>query len=74
VPAASLGAAADYRRGAQLVREAFKQPVLTPLERRLGLWLFAYVKAQERDFEGALRDAEAAVASRVLLKSYLKKR
>jgi TolB-like protein/class 3 adenylate cyclase len=58
----SIDAEADYRRGSELVREAFKHPVLTPLERRLGLWLFAYVKAQERDFDGALRDAEAAVA------------
>jgi adenylate cyclase len=38
---------ADYRQAGELVRQAFSQQVLTPLERHLGLWLFANVKAQE---------------------------
>ncbi len=32
------------------------------MEQQLGHWLFAYVRAQERDFERAVKEAEAAVS------------
>jgi TolB-like protein/class 3 adenylate cyclase/Tfp pilus assembly protein PilF len=53
---------ADYQRGGELARQAFAHETLSPLERRLGHWLFAYVCLRERDFERAVREAEAAIA------------
>ena len=52
----------DIRRAGQLVREAFAMTGLTPMERRLGHWLFAYVHALEGDPSSAVKEAETAAA------------
>jgi len=54
--------AADFRRAGGLVREVFRDPGLSPMARRLGHWLFAYVASQERDLDRALSEANAAIA------------
>jgi TolB-like protein/tetratricopeptide (TPR) repeat protein len=54
--------AADYQKAGALVREAWTRPPLSPLERRLGHYLFAFVLMTERNFEKALSNAEAAIA------------
>ncbi len=53
--------AADYRRAAELAREAMALPNLTPFERWQGTSLMAYVYWSERDFVRAVRAAEEAV-------------
>jgi adenylate cyclase len=58
----SPDAEADYRRAGELVREAFRDPNLSPMGQRLGHWLFAFVAAQERDFARALREANTAAS------------
>jgi adenylate cyclase len=58
----SQDADADYRRAGELVREGFRDPNLSPLARRLGHWLFAYVAAQERDFARAVSEANTAAS------------
>jgi tetratricopeptide (TPR) repeat protein len=58
----SSDAMADYRRSGELVREVFRDTNLSPLVRRLGHWLFAYVAAQEGDFERAVSEARTAVS------------
>ncbi|MEX0814524.1 MAG: adenylate/guanylate cyclase domain-containing protein [Dongiaceae bacterium] len=58
----SQGADADYRQAGELVREGFRGPNLSPLARRLGHWLFAYVAAQERDFARAVSEANTAAS------------
>lgn len=52
----------DFKRAGELVRQAFAHQTLSPMERRLGHWLFAYVSAQERDFGRSVKEAESAVA------------
>lgn len=52
----------DYRRAGSLVREAMAQPALSPMARRLGHWLSAFVDVSEQKFEWALSEAEAAIA------------
>lgn len=52
----------DYRKAGVLVGEAMAQPALSPMERRLGHYLSAFIAATEQDFERALREAEAAIA------------
>jgi adenylate cyclase len=52
----------DYKKAGELVRKAFTYQNLTPLERRLGHWLFANVRAQERNFPQAIKEAESAVS------------
>ena len=58
----STDAETDYRRAGELVREAFRDPNLSPMALRLGHWLFAFVAAQERDFARALREVDAAAS------------
>ena len=58
----SADAKTDYRRAGELVREVFRDANLSPLVRRLGHWIFAYVAAQERDFERAVSEARTAVS------------
>jgi tetratricopeptide (TPR) repeat protein len=55
-------AATDYQRAGELARKAFTYQNLTPLERRLGHWLLAFVSSQERNFDQAIREVEAASA------------
>ena len=52
----------DFARAGRLVREAMAQNNLSPLELRTGHWLLAYVLCQERDFKGALQEAETAIS------------
>lgn len=52
----------DYRRAGELVRDALRDPNLSPMALRLGHHLFAYVAAQERDFTRAVSEAKAAAA------------
>jgi TolB-like protein len=54
--------AADFQRADELLKQAFAHAHLSPLERRLGHWLAAYVSSQKRDFDAAIRHAEAARA------------
>ena len=56
------GADADYARAGVLARSALARPHLSPLEGRLAHWLFAYVSAQERDYERAVREVDATLA------------
>jgi adenylate cyclase len=58
----SPDADADYRRTGELVREAFRDPNLSPMAQRLGHHLFAFVGAQERDFARAVSEANAAAS------------
>jgi adenylate cyclase len=50
----------DFRKAGELVRQALAHPNLSPLERRLCHWLFAYVNVWERKFDQALKEAETA--------------
>jgi adenylate cyclase len=50
----------DFRKAGELVRQALAHPNLSPLERRLCHWLFAYVNLWERKFDQALKEAETA--------------
>ncbi|MEK1891110.1 MAG: winged helix-turn-helix domain-containing protein [Phyllobacterium sp.] len=52
----------DFAHSARLVRKAMAQDNLTPLELRTGHWLLALVLSQERDFAGAVREAQAAIS------------
>lgn len=52
---------ADYQRAGTLVREAWAEPTLSPMERRLGYYLLAFVEMTEKKFDQALSDAEAAI-------------
>ncbi|MFD1983872.1 adenylate/guanylate cyclase domain-containing protein [Mesorhizobium newzealandense] len=52
---------ADYRQAGALVREALAQPAPSPMERRLGHFLSAFILSTERKFELALGEAEAAI-------------
>jgi TolB-like protein/class 3 adenylate cyclase/Tfp pilus assembly protein PilF len=54
--------AGDFKRASELAREGLAGDNLSPQTQRLGHWLMAYVKSQERDFERAWAEAEAAVA------------
>ncbi len=58
----SPDADADYRRAGELVREALRDPNLSPMAQRLGHHLFAYVAAQERDFARAVSEANTAAS------------
>ena len=58
----SPDADADYRRAGELVREALRDPNLSPMAQRLGHYLFAFVAAQERDFARAVSEAKTAVS------------
>jgi adenylate cyclase len=51
----------DYKEAGELARKAFSRPNLTPLERRLGHWLLAFVNTQERNFDEALKEADLAM-------------
>ena len=51
----------DIRSAGRLVREAFAMKGLTPMEKKLAHWLFAYVHTLEGDLHGALKEAEIAV-------------
>ncbi|WP_077381722.1 adenylate/guanylate cyclase domain-containing protein [Mesorhizobium prunaredense] len=52
----------DIRRAGQLVREAFAIKGLSPLEKKLAHYLFAYVHTLEGDLQAAVQEAELAVA------------
>lgn len=52
----------DLQRADELVSQTFAHQSLTPLERRLGHWLSAYVNSLQRDFDQAVKDVEAAAA------------
>jgi adenylate cyclase len=58
----SVDAETDYRRAGELVREALRDPSLSPMALRLGHHLFAFVAAQERDFARAVNEANAAAS------------
>ena len=58
----SPDAETDYRRAGELVREAFRDPNLSPMAMRVGHSLFAFVAAQERDFARAVSEANAAAS------------
>ncbi|HEY7688532.1 MAG TPA: adenylate/guanylate cyclase domain-containing protein, partial [Dongiaceae bacterium] len=53
--------AADYRRAAELLREAMSIPNLSPMERWWSAKLMAYIYWYERDFVRAVAMAEEAV-------------
>jgi adenylate cyclase len=52
--------AADYRAAGKLSREVLAHDNLSPLVRKLAHWLMAFVLAQERNFEGARKEANGA--------------
>ncbi|KQV66203.1 adenylate/guanylate cyclase domain-containing protein [Rhizobium sp. Root1220] len=52
---------ADYQQAATLAREAMAQPTLSPMERRSGHYLSAFVRVTERKFADALIEADAAI-------------
>jgi TolB-like protein/Tfp pilus assembly protein PilF len=52
--------AADYRAAGKLTREVLAHDNLSPLVRKLAHWLMAFVLAQERNFEGARKEATGA--------------
>src|SRR5262245_3909453 len=54
--------AGDFRKASKLAREGMAGENLSPQTKRLGHWLMAYVEAQERDFDRAWAETEAAVA------------
>jgi TolB-like protein len=54
--------AGDYQRASELARKGLAGENLSPQTKRLGHWLMAFVKSQERDFEQAWAEAEAAAA------------
>src|SRR5262249_40513155 len=54
--------AAEYARAGGLVRSALAQRALSPLEQRLAHWLFAYVSAQEGEYDRALREMEITLS------------
>lgn len=56
------GAETDYARAGALARSALGKPHLSPLERRLAHWLFAYVSAQEGDHDRALREVDTTLS------------
>ena len=51
-----------FAQAGRLVREAMAQDNLSPMEQRTASWLLAFVLSQERDFKGALREAEFAIS------------
>ncbi|MBP2238440.1 TolB-like protein/class 3 adenylate cyclase [Sinorhizobium kostiense] len=58
----SQDTAEDLRLIGELARQGMSSDNLSPLERKMGHWLLAYANLVERDFENALREAEAAIA------------
>jgi adenylate cyclase len=54
--------AADFKRASELAREGLAGENLSPQTKRLGHWLMAFVKSQEKDFDRAWLEAESAVA------------
>ena len=50
------------QRAGELVREALAMQGLTPMEKKLAHWLFAYVLSLEGDLEGAVQQAELGIA------------
>jgi adenylate cyclase len=58
----SFDPGADFRRAGELVRKGLQDTRMSPLTRRLGHHLFAFVAAQERDFVRALSEADSAIA------------
>lgn len=58
----SDNSAEDIRRAGQLVREAFALKGLSPMEKKLAHWLFAYVHALEGDLHDAVKEAEIVTA------------
>jgi adenylate cyclase len=58
----SNDAAADYREAGEYTREVLSHDNQSPLVRKLSHWLMAFVLAQERDFKGAKREADAAIS------------
>jgi TolB-like protein/class 3 adenylate cyclase len=54
--------AGDFKRASELAHEGLAGENLSPQTQRLGHWLMAFVKSQERDFERAWTEAEAAAA------------
>ncbi|WP_373413860.1 adenylate/guanylate cyclase domain-containing protein [Ensifer aridi] len=52
----------DLRKVVELARQGMANHNLSPLERKLGHWLLAYSNLVERNFNNAMREAEAATA------------
>jgi tetratricopeptide (TPR) repeat protein len=52
----------DYAQASALVRRAVAKPNKAPLENRLSHWLFAYVSAQEGDYDRAIREMEVTLS------------
>lgn len=52
----------DFRQAASLAKEAMAQPALSPMERRSGHYLSAFVRVTERRFADALVEADDAIA------------
>ncbi len=53
---------ADFKKAGELVRQVLSNERLSPQVARLARWLLSYVLIQERDFDGALAEAERTVA------------
>ncbi len=51
----------DFRQAARLAKEAMSQPTLSPMERRAGHYLSAFVRVTERKFADAVGEADDAV-------------
>ena len=56
----SEDSSADFKQAGEMVRRVLARANLSPLERRLGHWLLAYVNMQEGLFDRALTEAEKA--------------
>ena len=54
-------AAADYRRGGELVRQGLSAPSVPPKAQQIGHWMLAFVRSWEGDFERAEAEAQAAI-------------
>src|SRR5262249_29536203 len=52
----------DHGKAGELVRQVLANEHLPPQVARLAHWLMAYVLLHERDFDGAIAEAERAVA------------
>jgi tetratricopeptide (TPR) repeat protein len=55
-------AAADYRRGAELIQQGLAAPDVSPKARQIGHWMLAVVRSFEGDFKRAEAEAQAAIA------------
>jgi tetratricopeptide (TPR) repeat protein len=54
-------AAADYRQGGELVRQALSAPGVSPKAQQIGHWTLAIVRSSEGDFERAKAEARVAI-------------